>query len=75
MIPFPADEPPDEPCTSGECRRCHRALTDPVSLGFSIGPTRRERLGITSRRRAVRLARVRAGGEVEGQGDLLGEER
>lgn len=72
MTLFPADEPETDPCTSGECRRCHRALTDPVSLGYSIGPTCRERLGITGRR-AVRLARVRAGGEVPGQGDLLGE--
>ena len=73
MIPVPADEPETDTCVSGECRRCHRALTDPVSLGFSIGPTCRDRLGITSRRRAVRLARVRAGGDVEGQLDVLGE--
>lgn len=72
MILFPADEPEPDACVSGECRRCHRALKDPVSLGYAIGPTCRERLGITGRR-AVRLARVRAGGDVPGQLDVLGE--
>ncbi|MFI6594959.1 DUF6011 domain-containing protein [Nonomuraea sp. NPDC050536] len=56
--------------TVARCRCCHRPLTEDVSLGYELGPTCRKRLGITSRQR-VRLARVRPGGDCEGQGDLL----
>jgi len=52
------------------CRRCHRPLTDPVSLGYRIGPDCRARLGIGPRR-PVRLPRVRVCGDVDGQLDLL----
>jgi hypothetical protein len=71
-----ADEP-TEPAPgehSARCRRCRRELTDAESLGYSIGPVCRQRLGITSGPRVVRLARVRPCGDCDGQGDLLGEE-
>ena len=62
-----ADPPPDEP---PRCRRCHRPLTDPASLGYRIGPDCRELLGIAPRR-PVRLTGVRVCGDVTGQLDLL----
>ncbi len=61
MIPLLADEPEPDPRASL------------VSLGYSIGPTCRDRLGITGRR-AVRLARVRAGGGRPWTGGSPGEE-
>jgi hypothetical protein len=58
------------------CRRCHRPLTDPVSLGFHIGPDCRRHLGIMpSRRRLVRLTRVRVCVPGPGQGDLLDQDQ
>jgi hypothetical protein len=65
------DEPTvGESPTVARCRCCKRLLTADDSLGYVIGPTCRKRLGITSRQR-VRLARVKPGGDCEGQGDLL----
>ncbi|MFD9949853.1 DUF6011 domain-containing protein [Nonomuraea sp. NPDC059022] len=58
--------------TTGRCRCCRHKLADPVSLAYGIGPDCRERLGITRRRR-LRLSRVRPGGDCPGQGDLLEE--
>ncbi|MFI6496884.1 DUF6011 domain-containing protein [Nonomuraea typhae] len=58
--------------TVARCRCCRRLLRAEESLGYGIGPDCRQRLGITPRRR-LRLARVRPGGECEGQTSLLAE--
>ncbi|WP_157253180.1 DUF6011 domain-containing protein [Nonomuraea typhae] len=62
----------EETPTVGRCRSCHHKIADPVSLAYGIGPDCRERLGISPRRR-LRLARVRPGGDCEGQTDILEE--
>jgi hypothetical protein len=81
VIPLFGDEPeptaPAEPSAAGAepevCRRCHRPLKDPVSLGYRIGPECRELLGIPPPRRSrLRFGRSR-GGPVEGQA-VLGED-
>lgn len=57
------------------CRICRHRLKDPVSMQVGIGPDCRAALGITPHRQRVRLARVRDGGDVPGQGDLLDGEK
>ncbi len=69
MISLLADE--TTPCEA-KCRRCHRPLSEAESLGYSIGPVCRKRLGIEGRRR-LRLARGRSWDQIDGQGDLLTE--
>ena len=61
---------PEVRAHTARCRACKRKLSDPESLGFVIGPTCRKRLGIDTGGR-IRLARVRPGGDCEGQTDLL----
>lgn len=73
MTLFPAEELAPA-ARRDRCRSCGHKLQDPVSLAYGIGPDCRAALGITSGPRVVRLARVRAGGNVDGQGDLLAEE-
>jgi len=67
-----APDPHDPEHHAGQCRRCHRPLSAEESLGYSIGPTCRKHLGITSRQ-PVRLARTKPGGDCQGQTDLLEE--
>ncbi|MFN2636845.1 MAG: DUF6011 domain-containing protein [Gemmatimonadaceae bacterium] len=75
MIPFPADEAHTEAPRTKRCGACPRVLTDPVSVARGFGPCCAKRLGLlTAAGSRVRLGSVRAGGDVEGQGDLLGEE-
>ncbi|MER5420357.1 DUF6011 domain-containing protein [Streptosporangium roseum] len=64
-------DPPSEP-RAARCRCCRRLLTADDSLGYRIGRKCREKLGITSRK-AVRPARVRSGGDVPGQTNLMEE--
>jgi hypothetical protein len=54
------------------CRCCHRPLSAETSLGYSIGPDCRRKLGIAPRSR-VRLARTKPGGDCDGQTNLLEE--
>lgn len=76
MIPFtdlpdPATEAaPAESVESAVCRRCHRQLRDPVSLGYRIGPDCRDHLGIPRPQKPPRIG-VRWSGPVEGQTDLM----
>lgn len=59
---------------SVKCRACPRMLTDPASIALGFGPCCAKRLGlIPARRPRVASVRTRAGGDVEGQGDLLAE--
>lgn len=69
------DDPVPDGLVRGRCRICRHRLRDPVSREIGIGPECRKALNLTPRRRGVRLARVRDGGDVPGQGDLLEGER
>ncbi|WP_326642956.1 DUF6011 domain-containing protein [Streptosporangium sp. NBC_01755] len=63
---------------TGKCGACRKVLTDPKWIALGFGKCCAKRLGLIPARRprGVSLsARVRAGGDVEGQGDLLAEER
>lgn len=73
MTLFPEEPTPDKPVRD-RCRICRHRLRDPVSREIGIGPECRKALNLTPRRRGVRLARVRDGGDCEGQEDLLAEE-
>ncbi len=54
------------------CARCHRRITDAISLRFRLGSGCRRQLGITARRLQIgRTIRVRDPGHVTGQIDLL----
>lgn len=71
MIPLfevgePAETPGPEPGSgrreADRCRRCHRPLKDPESLGYHIGPDCRKALGITGRSARLRTHRGRVRG-------------
>ncbi|GAA0853354.1 DUF6011 domain-containing protein [Streptosporangium amethystogenes subsp. fukuiense] len=58
-----------------KCGACPRMLTDPVSIARGFGPCCAKNLGLLpEQRRRGSSGRVRAGGSVEGQEDLLAEE-
>lgn len=68
------DDPVPDGLVRGRCRICRHRLKDPVSREIGIGPECRKALNPTPRRHGVRLARIRDGGDCEGQEDLLAEE-
>jgi len=58
-----------------KCRACPRMLTDPKWVAFGWGRCCAKKLGlIPAPRRRGASFRPRAGGDVEGQADLLAEE-
>lgn len=58
-----------------KCRACPKTLTDPASIARGFGPCCAKKLGLIPERRPRGVSvRTRAGGDVEGQGDLLAEE-
>ena len=67
--PEPEPEPEQEPQPAGRCRRCHRKITDPVSLAYQIGEDCRERLGIPPPKTSPRIG-VRWTGPVKDQIEL-----
>ncbi len=79
MIPFPSDE--DIPATPRftQCRACRKPLKVRKWQELGFGRCCAKALGLlpvaTPRLRVARapVARVRAGGDVEGQADLLAE--
>ncbi|MER7213177.1 DUF6011 domain-containing protein [Streptosporangium sp. NPDC000239] len=75
MTQLDVEDSGEEKPRRGRCRICRHKLQDPVSQAYGIGPDCRAALGLTKGPRLIRLTRVRAGGHVPGQEDLLaGEE-
>lgn len=73
MTLFPSENE-ETPCTV-LCRACHRPLTTPESRARRHGEKcAKDRGLLPAGPRIVRLARVRAGGSVKGQEDLLAGE-
>ncbi|MEV4383953.1 DUF6011 domain-containing protein [Streptosporangium sp. NPDC049644] len=60
---------------TGKCGACHKVLTDPKWIALGFGKCCAKRLGLIPARRPRGVSvRTRAGGDVEGQEDLLAEE-
>ncbi|WP_433364186.1 hypothetical protein [Streptosporangium sp. CA-115845] len=76
MIPFPADDEAPAAPRFTRCRACRKPLKARKWQELGFGRCCARRLGLlpAAGPRLVRLARVRAGGDVEGQADLLAEE-
>ncbi len=75
MIPFPSDEEAPDVPVRGRCRECRRPLYDPRWIALGWGEDCAKKLGLLpASSPRVRLGGVRAGGDVEGQEDLLAGE-
>lgn len=76
LFDVPPPQPPDpaeQAAAPAKCRRCRRKISDPVSLGYQIGPDCRHQLGIDPPKKPPRFS-VRWSGPVEGQQDLMNPE-